>query len=227
MRRSIALRRGLRPALRRAGLRQVNMHSLRHSFASALIMRGAPITEVQHLLGHASPSITLGVYSHFFKSVQPRPRTSPAKSCPAAKVGTLWALSGGTRRPPRRRRSLKPLRPWDETHARESGGTADAPDLGSGAARRGGSSPPSRNPKLGRILRSNRRSRCSWVRLVNPCAGCTLHPRTGVRRRGLVLADERGTAPRDETRQDQHARDHVGAHQKNQQHAHLIVEQQR
>jgi integrase len=34
-------------ALQRAGLRRVNMHSLRHSFASALIMAGAPVTEVQ------------------------------------------------------------------------------------------------------------------------------------------------------------------------------------
>jgi hypothetical protein len=30
---------------------------------------------------------------------------------------------------------------------RESGGMADAPDLGSGAARRGGSSPPSRTKR--------------------------------------------------------------------------------
>ena len=45
---SNALRRGLWPALRRAGLRRVNMHSLRHSFASALIAAGSPVTEVNH-----------------------------------------------------------------------------------------------------------------------------------------------------------------------------------
>ena len=49
------------------------MHSLRHSFASALIMggagvRAASVTEVQALLGHASPAITLRVYSHWFSS---------------------------------------------------------------------------------------------------------------------------------------------------------------
>jgi integrase len=69
MRRSNALRYGLWPALRRAGLRRVNMHSLRHSFASALIMGGAPVTEVQSLLGHASAAITLRVYTHWFKTV--------------------------------------------------------------------------------------------------------------------------------------------------------------
>jgi integrase len=42
MHRSTALRYGLWPAFSRAGLRRVNMHSLRHSFASALIMAGAP-----------------------------------------------------------------------------------------------------------------------------------------------------------------------------------------
>ena len=60
---------GLWSALRRARLRRVNMHSLRHSFASALIMGGAAVTEVQSLLGHASPAITLRIYSHWFKTV--------------------------------------------------------------------------------------------------------------------------------------------------------------
>lgn len=61
MRRSVALRRGLWPALRRAGLRKVNMHSSRHSFASALIANGSPVTEVQSILDHSSPVMTLNV----------------------------------------------------------------------------------------------------------------------------------------------------------------------
>jgi integrase len=69
IRRSNALRYGLWSALRRAGLRRVNMHSLRHSFASALIMGGAAVTEVQSLLGHASPAITLRIYTHWFKTI--------------------------------------------------------------------------------------------------------------------------------------------------------------
>jgi integrase len=70
IRRSNALRYGLWPALRRAQLRKVNMHSLRHSFASSLIMGNAPITEVQHLLGHSSPAVTLRVYSHWFRDLK-------------------------------------------------------------------------------------------------------------------------------------------------------------
>ncbi len=44
---------------------KIRLHSLRHFYASALIEAGAPITEVQHRLGHKHPGITLKVYSHF------------------------------------------------------------------------------------------------------------------------------------------------------------------
>src|ERR1700730_6065262 len=58
------------PALNRARLRRVTFHTLRHSCASAMIAAGAPVTEVQHRLGHANPAITLQVYSHFFKQTE-------------------------------------------------------------------------------------------------------------------------------------------------------------
>jgi integrase len=58
------------PALMRARLRRVTFHTLRHSCASAMIAAGAPVTEVQHRLGHANPAITLAVYSHFFKHIE-------------------------------------------------------------------------------------------------------------------------------------------------------------
>jgi integrase len=103
IRRSNALRYGLWSALRRAGLRRVNMHSLRHSFASALIMGGAAVTEVQSLLGHASPAITLGIYSHWFKTVDSGAvgrLSQMILGADVGKVGTLaeagkkWAISG-------------------------------------------------------------------------------------------------------------------------------------
>jgi integrase len=70
IRRTTALRCGFWPALRRAKLRQVNMHSLRHSYASILIMGGASVTEVGQKLGHSSPKVTFDVYSHWFKGVE-------------------------------------------------------------------------------------------------------------------------------------------------------------
>ena len=54
----------VRAAMRAAGLDGVSLHSLRHSHASELLIQGAPITAVSERLGHASPNITLSIYSH-------------------------------------------------------------------------------------------------------------------------------------------------------------------
>jgi integrase len=67
LQRSNVLRQGLYPALRRAGLAGGNVKTLRHSYASGLIAAGAPITDVQHRLGHSNSAVTLKVYSHWFK----------------------------------------------------------------------------------------------------------------------------------------------------------------
>jgi integrase len=45
-------------------LPRVTPHSLRHSHATALLRGGVPVHTVSARLGHASPNITLGVYSH-------------------------------------------------------------------------------------------------------------------------------------------------------------------
>jgi integrase len=50
-------------ASRRAGLRQVGWQMLRHTVASYLVMRGAPLKAVQELLGHASMEMTMR-YAH-------------------------------------------------------------------------------------------------------------------------------------------------------------------
>jgi len=58
------LRTGLHAALRRAKLRQVRFHDLRHSFASNLLGAGTDIVTVSKALGHANVHITLTTYAH-------------------------------------------------------------------------------------------------------------------------------------------------------------------
>ena len=52
------------PALRRAGLRRITFHSLRHSFTALLIAQGENIKYIQSQLGHASVQTTLDRYGH-------------------------------------------------------------------------------------------------------------------------------------------------------------------
>jgi integrase len=57
------LHRLLRRAQRRAGLRAIRWHDLRHSFASILTIHGTPIRQVQAWLGHATLGMTMR-YAH-------------------------------------------------------------------------------------------------------------------------------------------------------------------
>ena len=50
-------------ACRRAGLREIRWHDLRHSFASQLVSAGVPLRQVQDWLGHSTITMTMR-YSH-------------------------------------------------------------------------------------------------------------------------------------------------------------------
>jgi integrase len=56
--------RGFHPARKRAGIRRIRFHDLRHTFASLMISNGEDIVRVSRLMGHANASFTFNVYCH-------------------------------------------------------------------------------------------------------------------------------------------------------------------
>jgi integrase len=49
------------------GMGEITFHALRHTHASQLIAAGVDVATVSKRLGHATPAITLSVYTHMFK----------------------------------------------------------------------------------------------------------------------------------------------------------------
>ena len=63
------LQRLMRDAVRRAGIvKHAKVHTLRHSFATHLLMRGVNIREVQEYLGHRSVETTM-IYTHVMRGL--------------------------------------------------------------------------------------------------------------------------------------------------------------
>jgi integrase len=49
---------------KRAGLRSIRLHDLRHSYATPALASGVPVKVVSQRLGHADITVTLKVYAH-------------------------------------------------------------------------------------------------------------------------------------------------------------------
>ncbi|NCC69478.1 MAG: site-specific integrase [Clostridia bacterium] len=58
------LQRHFKRTLRKAGLRDVNFHVLRHSFATKCVDQGFDVKSLSMILGHASVSTTMNIYVH-------------------------------------------------------------------------------------------------------------------------------------------------------------------
>ena len=76
-----------------AGAPDVDMHDLRHFYASALIAGGADVVTVQRACGHRSASITLNTYSHLWPSAEDRTRSITSDLMRSVGVCTESALA--------------------------------------------------------------------------------------------------------------------------------------
>jgi integrase len=54
-------------AAKSLGFGELSFHALRHTHASQLIDAGVDIVTISRRLGHASPTVTLGIYAHLFR----------------------------------------------------------------------------------------------------------------------------------------------------------------
>lgn len=56
--------RGVKRVLRKAGLRDIRFHDIRHTYASLLLTAGVSPVYVKEQLGHASIQMTVDIYGH-------------------------------------------------------------------------------------------------------------------------------------------------------------------
>jgi len=60
-----SFRNALDGCLKEAGLRNIRIHDLRHTYATVRLMRGHTVGDVSNQLGHSRITMTYDVYTHW------------------------------------------------------------------------------------------------------------------------------------------------------------------
>ncbi len=88
-----------RPLLKQLGIPYRNVHAIRHTFATRMIMAGANIVYVQKQLGHSTIQLTVDTYTHWIEEAEQgrtlevdRLTQRPKKDGVGTLVGTLAGL---------------------------------------------------------------------------------------------------------------------------------------
>ena len=58
------------PLIKKAGVKQIKFHGLRHAVATLMLSAGVPAHVVQRRLGHRKVEMTLNIYAHALPSMQ-------------------------------------------------------------------------------------------------------------------------------------------------------------
>ncbi len=83
-----AIQKAMKKAVRSSGLvKQASVHTLRHSFATHLLLNGVDLRQIQDYLGHNSVETTM-IYTHVVKSMR-NPAVSPLDMLDAMTVGKM------------------------------------------------------------------------------------------------------------------------------------------
>lgn len=78
---------------KRAGLKGVRFHDLRHTFASLMLLKGAKPKVISEALGHSSVSFTMDTYSHIIEGMQEDAMALLDEVLPAGKNGASQKIT--------------------------------------------------------------------------------------------------------------------------------------
>jgi len=81
-----SLRKSFETACKKAGIEGITPHCLRHTFATLMIQRGVDARTLADILGHASPTTTLQIYSHSFDSAKRQAIRKLPSFAPSGKI---------------------------------------------------------------------------------------------------------------------------------------------